>query len=252
MGGSRPSLSFLPHRAPLQILLRGRFLGPEAGRPPPAHPRKRPTPAMSQWYYAIDRESHGPVSGEELRERALRGELGRDDLVWTEGLESWQPAHHFLTFPSEAPAHAAMPEGQPRAVRYAGFWLRAVAVLLDGIIFFIGALVVTFVLSLVAGGLLDPDTTALWLLYAFSFLGNWLFYAGFEASAYRATPGKRLLGLAVTDLQGRRLTFARATGRHFGKILSGLIFYIGYLMAGFTKRKQALHDMLAGCLVVQQ
>jgi uncharacterized RDD family membrane protein YckC len=56
----------------------------------------------------------------------------------------------------------------------------------------------------------------------------------------------------VTDLSGNRITFARASGRFFGKILSGMILGIGFLMAGFTARKQALHDILAGCLVLRQ
>jgi Tfp pilus assembly major pilin PilA len=67
----------------------------------------------------------------------------------------------------------------------------------------------------------------------------------------QATPGKLLLRIHVTDLAGRRIGFGRATGRHFARILSSLIFYVGYLMAAFTWRRQALHDMLAGTLVVQ-
>jgi uncharacterized RDD family membrane protein YckC len=64
--------------------------------------------------------------------------------------------------------------------------------------------------------------------------------------------GKKALGLEVTDLQGRRISFARATGRFFGRIISGLILAIGFIMAGFTERKQALHDILAGCLVIRR
>jgi uncharacterized RDD family membrane protein YckC len=56
----------------------------------------------------------------------------------------------------------------------------------------------------------------------------------------------------VTDAQGNRIRFGRATGRYFGKILSGLILYIGFMMAGCTPRKQALHDMLADTLVVRK
>lgn len=58
--------------------------------------------------------------------------------------------------------------------------------------------------------------------------------------------------MKVTDLQGEPVSFARATGRHFGKILSTLMLLIGYLMVGFTEKKQALHDKVAGCLVVNQ
>ncbi|HRU62302.1 MAG TPA: RDD family protein, partial [Bacteroidia bacterium] len=58
------------------------------------------------------------------------------------------------------------------------------------------------------------------------------------------------LGLRVTDLNGERITFLRATGRYFGKIISGMILYIGFIMAAFTEKRQALHDLMAECLVV--
>jgi uncharacterized RDD family membrane protein YckC len=89
------------------------------------------------------------------------------------------------------------------------------------------------------------------ITFAFSTLANWIYEAALESSSYQATLGKMALGLKVTDLEGRRISFARATGRHFAKILSGLMFFIGFIMAGFTQRKQALHDMIAGTLVVR-
>ncbi len=73
-----------------------------------------------------------------------------------------------------------------------------------------------------------------------------------ESSSKQATLGKMALGIIVTDVNGERIGFGRATGRFFGKIVSGMIFYIGYIMAGFTDRKQALHDMMAGTLVVNK
>jgi uncharacterized RDD family membrane protein YckC len=81
---------------------------------------------------------------------------------------------------------------------------------------------------------------------------RWLYYAFFEASEFQATPGKMALGLIVTDEEGVRIGFGRATGRYFGKILSGLILYIGFMMAGWTQKKQALHDILAKTLVVRK
>jgi uncharacterized RDD family membrane protein YckC len=72
-----------------------------------------------------------------------------------------------------------------------------------------------------------------------------------ESSAKQATVGKMALGIIVTDLDGRRIGFGRATGRYFAKILSALTLGIGFLMAGFTERKQALHDMVASCLVIR-
>ena len=58
--------------------------------------------------------------------------------------------------------------------------------------------------------------------------------------------------VSVTDANGNPISFGRATGRHFGKIISALTLLIGYIMAGFTEKKQALHDMIAGCLVVKR
>ena len=78
---------------------------------------------------------------------------------------------------------------------------------------------------------------------------NWLYEALMESSSHQATLGKMIFGLKVTDLEGNRISFARATGRHFAKYASAMILGIGFIMAGFTERKQALHDMLAGTLV---
>jgi uncharacterized RDD family membrane protein YckC len=73
-----------------------------------------------------------------------------------------------------------------------------------------------------------------------------------ESSSWQATLGKKALGMEVTDMEGRRIGFGRATGRTFGKIISAFILYIGFLMAAFTEKKQALHDMIAGCLVIKK
>jgi uncharacterized RDD family membrane protein YckC len=72
-----------------------------------------------------------------------------------------------------------------------------------------------------------------------------------ESSAKGGTLGKMAIGIMVTDMTGNRISFGRATGRYFAKILSQMILMIGFLMAGFTQQKQALHDILAGCLVVR-
>ncbi len=80
----------------------------------------------------------------------------------------------------------------------------------------------------------------------------WLYYAGFESSRSQATPGKLLMRIVVTDLEGNKPTFARVTLRHFAKIISALIIFIGFLMIGLTKKRQGLHDKIAGCLVLLQ
>jgi uncharacterized RDD family membrane protein YckC len=80
----------------------------------------------------------------------------------------------------------------------------------------------------------------------------WLYYAGFESSRSQATPGKVLMSLVVTDLQGNKPTFARTTLRFFWKYISALIIFIGFIMIGFTEKHQGLHDKIAGCLVLLQ
>jgi len=80
----------------------------------------------------------------------------------------------------------------------------------------------------------------------------WLYYAGFESSRGQATPGKVLMRLEVTDMEGNRVSFARATLRFFGKFISLIIIFIGFIMIGVTKKRQGLHDKIAGCLVLLQ
>jgi hypothetical protein len=72
-----------------------------------------------------------------------------------------------------------------------------------------------------------------------------------ESSKRQATFGKIVFGLRVVDLDGDRISFGKASGRHFGKILSLITFFIGHFMAGWTRKKQALHDKMSGCLVVK-
>jgi uncharacterized RDD family membrane protein YckC len=156
-------------------------------------------------------------------------------------------------------------------VTYAGFWLRFVAYLVDGIIIGFATMILIVPLFFLMGGaaLLTslahgmaerPNPVAIGtivflavVLGGLSLIGHWLYFAYLESGEKQATWGKQLLGLYVTDLAGNRVTFARASGRFFAKIITGLIpFGIGYIMAGFTQRKQALHDMIASCLVLRR
>ena len=89
------------------------------------------------------------------------------------------------------------------------------------------------------------------ILAVLTIAASWLYEALMESSSYQATLGKMIFGMKVTDLYGNRISFARATGRHFAKILSGMILCIGFIMVGFTERKQGLHDLIAGTLVTR-
>ena len=89
-------------------------------------------------------------------------------------------------------------------------------------------------------------------VYLVIFILGWLYFALFESSAKQATPGKMALGIKVADTNGERLSFVKATLRYFGKYLSGMFMMIGYIIAGFTERRQALHDFIAGSIVLQK
>lgn len=106
--------------------------------------------------------------------------------------------------------------------------------------------------SLWGGG----DTTTMFFTNFFFMvtlaLVAWCYCAGMESSPLKATLGKKLLGLEVTDEEGNRVSFLKATGRHFGKILSGMILYIGYLAMLGNDKKQTWHDSMSGCVVKEK
>lgn len=135
---------------------------------------------------------------------------------------------------------------------YGGFWLRLVAYLIDGVILNIAgwALGMVFGLAISLGGIgEDAAMGGVFALSGFSLVTGWLYSAVLESSQWQATVGKKALSLVVTDEEGQRIGFGRATARYFAKILSMLILFFGFIMIGWTRRKQGLHDMIAGTLV---
>jgi len=137
---------------------------------------------------------------------------------------------------------------------YAGFWRRFVAYLIDYLVVLVGSLAVGFVIGFIAGVSGAEKIEGPWLaaIYAAAIAGYYLYYALMESSSHQATVGKIALGIKVTDLDGNPITFWRAFGRSVAKILSAITLFIGYIMAAFTERKQALHDKIANTLVVKR
>jgi uncharacterized RDD family membrane protein YckC len=131
---------------------------------------------------------------------------------------------------------------------YGGFWIRFVAAIIDGLITAIPTGIVGALIASSAGGPGARGEAEL-ISNVISLVVGWLYEALFTASSYQATPGKLLFGLRVTDTQGNTISFARATGRHFAKIVSAIIIGIGFIMAAFDERKRSLHDIMAGTLV---
>lgn len=154
-------------------------------------------------------------------------------------------------------------------VKYAGFWWRVLAYLLDAFIISAVSWIIYIPVFAIMGvsfwaifeGNVDSQSEEIiagsfallgFLLGSIALVAQWLYFAIMESSKTQGTLGKMALRIKVTNYEGQRITFGQATGRYFGKIVSGLILYIGFMMAGFTDKKQALHDMMANCLVIKE
>ena len=160
---------------------------------------------------------------------------------------------------------------------YANFWARFAAALLDAIILYIPTSIASAIIFANFGGYaaiaklatinsatdeaqateaMSQFVAAVMPAYLLSLmitvLAMWLYNALMESSSKQATLGKIALGIVVVDLSGKRISFARATGRFFSKFLISSILMIGYILAAFTEKKQALHDIIAGTLVVNR
>ena len=143
---------------------------------------------------------------------------------------------------------------------YAGFWRRFVAIIIDVVVlsvleifvwFIIGS-IIEFINPIAKVGMVFGIPYVKFANYVVSTVVDWLYFTLLESSYKQATLGKMALGIIVTDLNGNRISFGRANVRYWSKIISLLTLCIGYIMAGFTKKKQALHDMIANTLVIKK
>ena len=221
-----------------------------------------------KWHYSHDGTQQGPVTEDEIKGMISAGSVKPSDLVWCDGMAGWEPVSSVAELmpaanTNELAAHAAPVAAASmsayvedstlsQAVVYSGFWRRVAASLIDSVILGVVGAILGIVLgvAMVSGGTDDTEVVELTGNVVGLFLG-WLYYALMESSSKQATIGKMVMGIKVTDLEGNQISFARASGRHFGKIISSLILAIGYLMMLWTEKKQTLHDMMAGCLVVK-
>lgn len=147
--------------------------------------------------------------------------------------------------------------------KYAGFWLRFAAYVIDYIVvdllmlvpYLIGSLILEYVDAYYYD--ITDETSLILIAIAFVILGigslmALLYYPILHSSKWQATLGKMAVGIKVVDIYGNRISFLRAFGRYFATIISTVILFIGYIMAGFTEKKQTLHDIIAGTLVVKK
>lgn len=126
-----------------------------------------------------------------------------------------------------------------RQIEYAGFWQRFGAAFLDGLILLVPSLIFTYGLKM------GPLSNILNVVI------NWLYFALQESGTNQATLGKKALGIRVVSLDGGTLSFGQATGRFFGKYVSILMIFIGYLWMLWDDRSQTIHDKMAGALVIR-
>jgi len=131
--------------------------------------------------------------------------------------------------------------------KYAGFWFRFGALFVDSFFTVITYGGIAILISRSTSIIIKPNT----LVYILFLIYSWIYWAGMESSSKQAMIGKMARKIKVTDLNGKRISFRRASGRFLGKLLSNATTLIGYLMAAFTIKKQALHDILTGCFFVE-
>jgi len=208
-----------------------------------------------QWYYTTgDGEKHGPVSIAAIQELALCNRLPEATaLLWAEGMTDWvsvgniagliqtgnsiasaNDVENIPDIPLETPQE---PAGLPTS--FPDFHKRLFAFLIDMVFCNVGIIIVILIF--------DIDTMDMMNLLSVGVV--WLYFTLQESSAAQATLGKKWMGIKVCDDQNNKLSFLHATGRHVGKLLSGILL-VGFIMARFTKKKQALHDLLAKTFVV--
>jgi uncharacterized RDD family membrane protein YckC len=225
----------------------GRLVAPPVAAPPPppaavapppppaAPPSFRPEPPPS---------AYAPVEPRPAAMPPVMAAAEAEYSPYANPTEYADPVNH-----GEILSDEPLPAGE---AIHGGFWRRTSAYLIDSFLVGIANFIVSFIMGF-AGAMTGSAEVAVGVNLLASLIGivlGWLYFAKLESGDAQATLGKRAMTLKVTYEFGNRISFGRATGRHFAKILSGFIAGIGFFMVGFTERKQGLHDMLASTFVV--
>ncbi len=234
-------------------------------------------------YYGIDGERHGPVDLATLRELLTRGEVSPEDYLWDEDRDDWIVLRRYpilfdaSVIETDLPPSAVRYEYEPLAedhpaawrirpdLPYAGFGIRLAAWILDDLLL-LGPVFVWLITmenmsgldfveiwqASLSGSTLDAEQQGFLRQFNLGVLViRGLYWSGMESSRWQGTLGKRFLGLVVTDERGYRLSFLRAVGRFFGRLLCEMTFFLGYLLIFLSVKHQGLHDRLARTVVVR-
>jgi len=218
-----------------------------------------------EWFYALNGKQEGPVTELELTQLLRNGVITPATLVWHAGMADWKPYSSVIGMPPVPPVPSAYPSPNPAPYpasfaatprfEYAGFWIRFLAYLIDGIV--IGAIRSIVLLPLGLSMIEDhPFRSPAWFIThvgeaGFSSFVITVAYFVFFWTQYGATPGKMALKLKVVTPEGNPITLGQAIGRYFAQILSGIILGIGFMMAGWDEEKRSLHDRLAETRVIR-
>jgi uncharacterized RDD family membrane protein YckC len=211
--------------------------------------------AEMEIYVTREGQRAGPYSLEEVNRQLAAGTLSPVDQAWSEGSPGWKPVLSFsgVIMPGGA-SSTALPLGTATvsrlgAIRYAGFWVRAMAFLFDCVVLVIPAAIIQIAIAPRPD---DPafGQSALRLIIVVA-LGL-IYFPALWSSPLQATVGQRLCRLKVVDAITRgRISFSRAVGRCLVLWLGLAMFLIGVIMIAFTERKRGLHDLVAGTCVIK-
>jgi uncharacterized RDD family membrane protein YckC len=214
-------------------------------------------------FYCIrENGREGPYTINQLKEL----NISKDTYVWYSNLAEWTEAKNVEALkdifaspmaPSDNRKNLSYKDISEREIesqndiKYAGFWMRFLAFIIDAIILLLINTIITVIFHLTPVDIITKVGPLVIFRQPIFLITGWLYYAFMESSKKQATLGKWALDLKVTDYDTNPISFGKATGRFFSKFLSIIIIYIGFLMIAFTKKKQGLHDKLAGALVIK-
>ena len=245
-----------------------------------------------QWYYEGSDGQVGPINEEEFQSLIKDGVISYSTLVWNSTMTDWKeygnlnsasegqessaksicaecgrsfPQDDMIKYGESWVCAQCKPvfiqkikEGVNIAhMDYAGFWIRFGASIIDSVIMTVVNLIITVAFSLPGIGSMNSDDPSQMFMssYTIGTLLNVIIYFGYEiffTGKWGATIGKMACGLKVVTPEGEKISYARSFGRYFAKIVSALIFYIGYIMAGFDDEKRALHDRMCSTRVIRK
>ena len=194
------------------------------------------------YFLVINGKPQGPFSVEQLKEHKIRP----GDFLKTAAMDDYKEAHEIaelrelLGFKKQA----VIPQ------YFGSFDQRLMAVAIDWFFVWGACIIVAFAMVLFVNNPATRTATALGTL-VFAPVLNFIYHVVMECSARQATFGKQILKIRVCDMQGERISFGMSVGRNLARIFSVATLFVGYLLSFFTKQQQALHDIVAGTLVMK-